>query len=218
MSKEVDSGALLLINRTLGIAGRGSAQTDLDDGNLTQVIDVNPIVRRSKTLASFEGVYTGLLRNVHAVAGQLTSTIDPYALAVGAGAGFPDVVPAQSALDIWLIGACVFRLAGAGTLDGATLETPHTAAQKAFGIDDSGVAVDASGSISLGHWDAILGTVNTDPATTPQGNTWVPIGLRLARASTGLRFISDVAGASATIQCNMLIGVFPSGLGQDIAS
>jgi len=52
---------------------------------------------------------------------------------------------------------------------------------------------------------------------TESGDPWVPMGQRSRMGST-LQFDSDVAGAAADIQCNMLIGAFPTTLGQDVVT
>ena len=220
MPRDIDSDALTSLNRVLGIAGSrlGAQTTELDDGNLTQVLDVNEIVRRSRTLQDFDGIYFGVIRNVHAGAGELITSVDPYALPVGAGPGFPTNITAQTGLELWLIGASLYRISGTGTLDGATLELIFDSPQQAFGVDDSGAAVATTGGIPLAHWDSILTTITSNPGITEQGEVYIPMGIRLARASIGLRFISDVAGAAATMQTNIILGLFPAGLGQDVAT
>jgi len=215
MGREIDSQALFTINRVLGLAGTGAAQqTILDDGDLTQVLDVNPFVRRGMTLASRTGIYFGIFRNVHGAGGLINNIINPYE-APNSRDGFPAVITVQSGLELWLLGASGERLSGAGGLDEGLLQILFSSDQQAFGSDDSGGAVASSANLHVARWDGVSTATTTNALVMEDGSTFARIGIRLSRLATGLRFISD-ASAAATFQLNVMMGLFPTGLGQDV--
>jgi len=190
--------------------------TELDADNISQTLPVVPeILRRSLTLGLSQGVGVARFKNEHAAAGQLATTINPYTTA-SVGNGYPSPVD-QTRKDIWLIGATVDRTAGAGTLDGALLEAQFSSAQGFFGELDDGTPFVGGADMPLGRWDVIDTTTDRGNALTEQGEPYVPINMRIA-SGTVISFISDVAGAAADIQCNLIIGLFPQGMGQDIAT
>ena len=191
--------------------------TILEDASLTQVIDVRDTVRRSLTIAGSEGIFFGQLRHEHPGPGALANTIDPYAAGGNSFPGYP--TPTPRGYDIWLLGATVARDAGAGTLDGAFLSMSFLATATAFQRNNDGTS-EAAGVVlmPLARWDSLDTTTGLDAVgLTEDGESYVPIGHRIRRGSR-LQFDSDVAGAAADIQCNMLLGVFPITLGQDVAS
>jgi len=212
----VESNALDNLARVLGIAGV-TGTTILDSGNLSQVLEVTDIVRRSRTPGITTGWFYGLIRHVHAAAGLLNSTIDPYA-PDGASqvAPFPRIVP--PGFDVWLLNASVLRNSGAGTLDGAALFLDPSAAQQGWGIDDSGTAIVANDPYPLARWTSLdTSMAGIDPfGIAGDGGASVRINQRIARG-TVIRFVSDVAAAAANVQCMMTMGLFVEGLGQDIA-
>jgi len=86
-------------------------------------------------------------------------------------------------------------------------------AQLGWGIDDSGVAVVTTPILILSHWDA----VTTDTFEFGLEDSKVPTilrGMRIPR-NAGLRF-SSTASALATFRCDLILGLFPTTLGQDI--
>jgi len=217
VGRSVDSSALTLLNKILRIAGTGfgASQTELDDGNLTQVLEVSPVIRRSLTPANSSGIFYSIFANVHAGAGQLHTSVNPYTTPVGTLGAF--VTPLRTDQEIWLISAAIARTAGAGTLDAALLELELPAISQAFGENNSGVAVASSKDYPLGRWDVIDTETTRLVGLTESGEPLVKLNMRLARGSL-IRFTSDVAGASATIQCTVLLGIFPIALGQDIVT
>jgi len=216
--KEIDSDALRTINRSLGIAGGlADAPTVLDDSNVAQVLEISRLVNRGRTPAGSTGWFYGLFVNEHGVAGGLESLIDPYAPDVNAVAPYPAIVGRDT--DFWLYGALVQRTAGAGTLAGAHLLVQPDASQQGWGIDDSGVAVAAGGSFAMTRWTGLDSSVSVgNPfGITGNGACYAPLNLRLPRGIVSLRFRSEAAGASATFQCWVVMGLFTEGLGQDLA-
>ena len=214
MSKQIESDALILINKQLGIAGPLQVPTFLDDANLTLIMEVTDAVRRSRALGVVQGWNIGVMQNVHAGAGSLVTVVDAYApgtAAVAGGAGgFPPIVP--SGYDVWLIGGMVTRNSGAGGLNSGGFSLDPATVNQAWGIDDMGAAVTASRS-PLQIWTSIdVFGAGLDAA----GRGYVDWRLRIARG-TEFRWQSDAA-AAATFQLILILGVFPEGMGQDIAS
>lgn len=218
MSKPIESDALDRVYRVLGLSGGAvTKETILEDGWVFQMLGLNPIIRRSRTLADTTGWFFGVLLNEHAGAGALTSEIDPYQPAgASAVAPWPSII--RRGFDLWLLNASVIRNDGSGTLDGAALLLDPIAVQQGWGIDDGGTAVAAHDPYPLARWTGLdVSLSGSDPfAIAGDGSATVKIGLRWPRGAT-VRFISDVAGAAADIQCMMTWGMFVEGFGQDVS-
>ena len=208
----VDSQALEQARLALGLTGSGSGAasgvTEFDDGLLQQVMDTIPIIRRSRTPAGSEGIFSASLTNNHVAIGVLASTVDPYNPGVTT-AGYPSPVP--PGFDVWLMQAFV-TLNMAGRFSDGALRVVYPFDHQAFG---NNVDMD----LPFGIWNAevtlsqaaiILG------GSSLMGTTHVVQGrpVRIGRRQT-LEFISSAADA-LTVTCGFLIGLFPSGLGQDI--
>jgi len=228
MGKEVDSGALLTLDRVLGIQGRGSGalqsqETQLDDDRLIQTIDTIPIIRRSRTPADTSGLFQCSMQNAHAAADDESSTQDPYNPVADSAAiirqGYPDPIP--PGFDFWVLQACIFRVVGAGALDAAWLRITSEAFGFGWSIDDEDNGL---GGITtqpvLAQWEGMATTVFT--GATPAGlvvgtgEVVARINMRIRRG-VSLTFDSQ-AGALATFRMTLTCGVFPEGLGQDIVS
>jgi len=211
MVKKIDSDALGDIKNALGLSGAGSPITELTDGVVDQVLEVNELVRRGRTLAGTGGIFTPTLRNVHTDAETLSTTINPYAVGTTAAVPpYPPIVPAQ--FDVWLIGAAMRVVSGGGTNTATLSMTLGTAAQ-GFGIDDSGVQILSSQAIRLAFWNATSSVVTVfgqQPDLYPFAN----IGLRIPRVGAALIF-STISSITVSFDCQLIIGLFPAGLGQD---
>lgn len=216
MTRPIDSDALVLVNRALGIAGVLPSTTLLDDGNVSQILSLNDIIRRGRTIGVTKGWYYGVLENAHAGAGADESSIDPYAPGVAAVDPYPAVVDANT--DVWLIGATIKRSGGAGDIDGAMLFIDPPAVQQAWGVDESGTPVTPSAQICVARWTEIDASLAAGGTTgiSGDGSSYVRVNLRLARP-TSIRFATD-ADAAATFRCIMVLGLFPAGLGQDVGA
>jgi len=215
MGRKVTSDALGIVSKTLGLSGAGSAGTEMLDGFLDQTLDVGPMVRRGRTQAATRGIYFARLRNVHTDAESLVSAAIPYAVAVGANAPYP--APMPDLFDVWLIGASVSRASGGGTFNGA-LSTTWPAIHQGFGVDDGASALAAAASaIALLTWDAVFteGTLVTGVEAGTGLGGFRPIGIRLLIGATTLVFRSTSSPAS-TYDGQLVLGVFPIGLGQDV--
>lgn len=197
--------------------GRPGMQTQLEDESVTQVLSVNDLIRRGRTSAASTGWFRCIMENDHLAAGNLVSTIDPYAPGVTAVAPYPSPVP--RGFDFWVLSAALRRNSGAGTLDAAAFSFAPSASQLGWGIDDGGAAVTGVEDAPL----ALFTGLNTDVASMPgigisgDGSAVVKVQLRVPPGITSLSFRSTVAGAAATLRLYLICALFPEGLGQDIA-
>jgi len=212
--RQVISDALDVVFKSLGIPGRGSPVTEFDDGNLQQNMDVGALVRRGRTAQDSTGIFTGALRNVHTDAETILSTTNPYNITVGRIAPYPTLVELHTRFDIWLLGCIVSRISGGGTLTGAVFVDPHARAQ-GWGEDDSGVAVVSAPSMPVAYYDSIVDQ-SGEFALQNGGNPYQAINMRLRGSDTLIRF-SSTSSLTSTYQAFFILGVFPVGLGQDIA-
>ena len=212
--KTVDSDALGLVNRALGLTGAGAPLTEFLDGTVDQTLDVQSLVRRGRTLGRSGGIFFGLLRNIHAGAGTLTSRFEPYV--GGTGAVLPYPSPVNIGFDLWVLAAITRQLSGTGTFTGALFLDPNTTIL-GWGVDDGGAAVSAAARMPLVFWDSVV-TQTDEFGIMEDGQPWGRIGIRLPRLNrndVGLVF-SSTASALATFDCFIVLGMFPIGLGQDV--
>lgn len=206
--KRIDSDALGMLNKALGITGNGSQFTELVDGIVEQNLDVTPIIRRGRTQTDTGGIYTAFLRNIHASGNSVTSVVPPYDLGASR-APFPGP-PMPPQFDIWLFNAWVVQLSGSGTLS-AVLSLILPASRTGFSSTGGGLAQ----TMPLAFWDALategveFGLLNGTRGPMASINIRIPRG-----PGTDLQFAST-SSAAATFDCFMTIGVFPAGLGQD---
>lgn len=208
--KRVDSDALGIISRSLGLTGTGAATTEFYDGALDQVLEVGPLVRRGRTAARTQGLFTGLMENVHAAANTQITRVTPYVLGVGAVAPYPDPVPAQ--FDVWLLGAIMRQMSGTGTVS-ALLSIQYSV--QGWGEDQAGAAVVRTIEMPLAFWDTLITEGLVFGIHAGISGPWTSIGLRLPRvAGTELQFRST-SSALSTYNCQVLLGLFPVALGQD---
>jgi len=209
VSREIDSTALLLANRMLGVAGPGSAATELEDGILNQVLDVAPIVRRSRTLGGSGGWYYALMENVHLAANAQSSTLDLYA-AVGPINGYENPLPDR--FDCWLMQASCRRIAGAGDLTDGVFSLNPAESQQGCGVDQAGAAFAGSSNMALAVFDGIFTGGIAINTLTNEAN--YKIGIRVPRGASIIW--GTTAGAAATFRGELAIGVFPVTTGQDL--
>jgi len=211
MVKKVDSQALGIVNRALGLTGAGSPETEFLDGVIDQVLDVTALIRRGRALADTSGMFFPTLRVANASATTADANIDPYNVGVGnAVAPYPPAVPTSQ--DVWLLGASVRQVSGTGTLS-ATLSLTVGTRNQGFGDDNFGGLNLVSEPIRLAFWDAI-GTDATNFGILNQLGTHQRIGIRVPRNISTLVF-SLTTSAAATFDCQLIVGLFPVALGQD---
>ena len=210
MTKKVDSDALGILNKSLGLTGAGSPITELADGIIDQIVDVVPAARRGLTQAATEGIYVAKLRNVHAAGDSRTATLVPFQPAAGTALPpYPSPMPAR--FDVWLLTATVTQVSGTGTLSGALfLNTPA----QIVGLANDGAA--GIFSHPLAFWDAVT-TENVEfGLLNGARGPLAKIGLRLPRAITTQLIFASTSSATATFDCLAVLGVFPVALGQDV--
>jgi len=210
--KVVDSDALAIANKALGLTGAGAPETEITDGTVDQVLDVGPIVRRGRTHAGRSGIFTAVLQNVHDVGAESKNvSVNPFALADDVAiAPYPQIMP--DTFDVWLLAAYINQVSGSGTL---TASLSMQMASQGWGIDNGGTPIVSTPEFVLAYWDALV-TEGVEFALRngARGPTTFP-GLRVPRnAGVFLRFRST-SSAIATFNCNLLLGVFPVSLGQD---
>ena len=214
MVKLIDSQALGILNKSLGLTGAGSPQTELADGIVDQVLPIGEIVRRGRVLGVSEGIFVCRLRNNHTDANSLTATIAPFAATAAlVNPPFPSPIPSQ--FDFWVLGASV-AVVGAGTLSGTLfLRTP--APFQGLSVTNAGGAVTPNViSHALAFWDTTATESIEFGVLTGTVGVWKRLALRLPRhPDTELRFAST-SSLTVTFDCNIICGLFPVALGQDV--
>lgn len=217
MTKRIDSDALGVLNKALGLTGAGSPVTDLADGVVDQSLDIVPIARRGRTLGQSEGLFTAIISNIHAGAGTLTTLVDPYAPgATIAIAPFPAIVPAQ--FDVWLLSCTLRRESGVATVN-ASLSFQPGARNQGWGVTDMGVAVVQQDPQAIAGWDTLISTNTVFGKQAGISGPLMVTNMRLSRGTAAfpgmLRFVSVAAGGAGTFNCSLNFGLFPVSLGQD---
>ena len=219
----IDTSALTVMRRALGIAGTGSGHTELDDDNLSQVIDVVPISRRS--LAFGSGIWQMQMQFVHSNTTGRNIIFDPYQPSTIAGGtpanknGYPTVVP--QGFDVWLI-AMSMTTNNATDFSSVTAGIITTASASGMMIKNvNGVFTSPAGSaieFPLAHWDTTdVMTNGTIAGLTIQGDLVAQVGYRLRRGERiSADSVTDGAG-STTNNLTLTLGLFPVALGQDVA-
>lgn len=212
--KKVDSDALGVVTKALGLSGAGSPITEFADGVVDQTLDVGQIVRRGRTQEPNQGIYTATLTNIHAGGGTLTSDAFPFAMLGGVGviAPYPDPLPAG--FDLWLLTASMRQASGGGTVTGAVFIN-YAIAQQGWGLNDAGAAVVGLSSIVACYWNALVAAGTTFGVQGNAGMTTWKLGMRLPRNIGTQLLYSTVASEAATFICDLVLGVFPVALGQD---
>lgn len=218
MVKRLDSQALGDLNKALGLTGAGATITELTDGVVDQSLTINEIARRGRTQGGTEGLYTAVMRATHVGAGNVTVTVDPYNVGDSAFPPYPPIMP--RGFDVWLLQASVREHSGGPSTIGATLSVDFSNDQQGWGEDNGGSRITSSQAHRLGLWDALV-NVGTEFATlagTEQPSIYpklrIPRGSRPGASTNALVFLSE-ASAAVNFDCQLLLGVFPSALGQD---
>ncbi len=213
MVKRIDSQALDILTKSLGLTGAGSPLTELTDGVVDQMLSINEMVRRSRTQGVTGGIYSGIMRNIHTDAETLNSTLDPYDVGTTiAIPPYPPVMPPQ--FDVWLLGAALLRASGGGTI-AAALRVTHDPAQVGWRVDDGGAAFAGTGNFVVAFWDSLIdasGIFGIMPGTAAP---FAFIRMRLPRSPNTRLTFSSVSSLTSTYDLQVLLGVFPVALGQD---
>jgi len=211
--KTVFSSALAYVNKSLGISGAGAPETELDDGNVYQMLDVSQSTRRGLSLSASTGIFTGIMRNTHAGADSQLSVESPYSLLSAPLNAYPANVP--DLFDIWILFVAMRRISGTSTIT-ATLYIDFPDEQQGWGIDQAGGDIVAGGFHMIAAWDSLI----EEQAIFAGGNALQRIGMRLPRTNplgTQLEF-NTTSGAAAVYEANIILGLFPVSMGQDVAT
>jgi len=213
VTKDLRSDSLDVVALALGIAQSAGELSVFDDAFLSQVLDISSLVRRGRTLGASTGWYYGVMECVHAGADNQVTTLDPYSIDSQTQAPWQNPVP--KGFDIWLGVITSKKITGAGNQTIGTFELLPDASQRSFGEDNAGGVVITNETLVLALADALITTSNGTDFFTYQGAPSVTVNQRIARGSQ-IRYRSTSDGA-ATLQTYFTIGLFPVGLGQDIA-
>lgn len=207
MSQLVDSQALQRVSKTLQLSTPGAEETLFIDERLEQVLDVGPIIRRGLTLAGTEGLYTANIRNTHSGSqGNVVTVIDPWSLGGVARPPFPGSIPNN--LDLWITGFMMEIVSGTNEFDSGFFDLFVPTTHQAFGT--------ISTNIVLGTWlgQITLAGVAFGKAFPATAN-FHKMGLRVPRNAT-FRFHTRNTGANSPVfQLDLMLGLFPSSMGQD---
>lgn len=205
--RQVTTNALEAVAAALGIGAPVTATepVDFDDGVLQQVFDVAALVRRARAgVAGTGGLGVIQLTNTHPGAGTLTAVADVYNIGSGAPNSFPEDT---RNLDIWAFGARARATAGGGGLftNGRLQVGPYPIINGTL-----------SGTFELQNYDAEV-TLGAAIYLAEVGS-----GLVAPRWAQAVRIprnanvsFQTVATAASTYTCDLFIGVFPRGIGQD---
>ena len=213
MSQQIKGDALSAVASSLGLTGPGEQVTEFQDGILDQHIDVAPLIRRGRTQAATDGLYIGVMENVHGAADSQVSVIAPYLVPVGAIGPYPAIMP--ESFDVWILGASTQRTTGSGTMT-ASLAMRFGAPKMGFGIDEAGLSVaPVNVQIILAFWDALITENTTFGLLNGARGPYKKIGIRMPRDAASDLVFRTTSSAIATFHLNLVLGVFPVGLGQD---
>jgi len=210
--KQIDSQALGILNKSLGLTGAGSQITELMDGVVDQVLDIGPCVRRGRTQAGTGGIYTVRTRNTHTDASSLTSTINPFNPTTTQIAPYPLIMP--DTFDIWLIDAQVSHISGSTATISAALILTYPAIM--MGVSGVGPGTAAASNHTLAHWDALVTENVTFAVLAGDRGPRAVFNLRLPRNLATAFVFASTSVLTAAFQLEMTFGVFPIALGQDV--
>ena len=210
---KIDSAALTTTNRMLGLAGgSASAQTVLNDGDVTQTLDVIPVARRSLAPGANGGIFFGVMQNVHTAAGAVATVSDVYNMGGLNNEPFPQPVPRS--LDLWLLRMSLSQTGTAARFTSAFACVRLPATMQGFSQNQAGAAVSATAyNMTVAEWDQVHDGVGQNSKTLQHS---YDLGMRLS-PQTELYFESaqnGVGAVTATLVC--LLGLFPIGTGQDV--
>jgi len=214
--RDIDSDALSQVTRQLGVSGIGEGVAILDDQELRQVLDVGPAVRRGRADVANGGWFWGVLHNVHLGASALSSFINPYEADGFELTSYPANVDV-SRFDIWIIGATLRVFSGASSITNASFFMGAPLRSLAFGKDDMAAAVTpVGGGFIMASWgNSVFADTTLTWIARREGQQFVPLNIRMPRGSN-LIFDSTSPGVT-TYELAIIMGLFPIGLGQDVA-
>lgn len=211
MGKEIDSAALTELNQVLGLAGSGGApRTELEDGAVNLVLEILPIVRRSRAIPPSEGIFPILFLFTHAAANDQIRSIDPYAPGTNAYPPYPGTVP--DGFDYWVTG-CGGRVSLAANFTNCVFATIVNGSNVGIGLDQVGNMLGVGARyMPLASFNDAANLGGSDYLTS-EGLAYQHIGRRIRRGDL-LSFASTSSGV-LDIYFMVMGCLLPSGLGQD---
>ena len=225
MSRPIDSNALSLIKRALNLGAGGEQTSILDDGHVSQILEVAPAAARGLTID--QGIGWMRIMNTHTGVGTLQTTVSPYTPDVNVAGGinnlpFPAAVPVG--LDLFLLGFSGFSddATDWGSPSVLKYNAPLNVVWKSK-LNTAGAFsknVSALAGIPLGSFHNVVGD-GTGSQILLQGTTfkdaWIPVNMRIPRNAT-LTWVTnaDTAGTVSTI-VHMAFTCVPVGLAPDYA-
>ncbi len=219
---DIDSDALVSVQRQLGNSGISPGLTQFDDDVLQQTFDISAAIRRSRADIAGGGLFFGILRNAMAGSDDEVSSVDPYNVGVTlATETFPARVD-TTRFDLWLLGASFNVFSGAATATNVEcmleVDLSVTGRLRAFGVDDAGAVAAFGGTLSVAIADGVkvVGGA-TRLFNTVSGQAWTPLRMRMPTQGSIIRFLSTKGDATAGVwDAIFLLGLFPIGMGQDV--
>lgn len=220
--REIDTDALRAVLPSLGIGNPGTATrpATFDDENVQQVLDVSGLIRRGRAPVGTVGIFAFQIQLEHAGGGvdNQAFQLNPYTLAQTGGGTtgglWPNPVPDN--MDVWVMSVGGRLTAGASAdFDSAVFDMQLEPQLNAF---VSNVAITAQAIPTVAAWDSIAAVVSGNRlARVGTGEIDARIGIRVPR-DAALRWRSRAGTTGAVnILFTTLVGLFPAGLGQDIA-
>jgi len=217
MTKRIDSQALGVVTKSLGLTGAGAQVTELIDGTVDQVLDVGELARRGRTQGDIQGIFTPIFRNTHTDANTVSVAVDPYNVGttIVVAPYPPEIGPG---FDVWLIGASLRH--SSGTASGFALGTLSlTVGTQSEGWGShAGSQILVAQPMRLAQWDSMATDVSAFGVLAGDRGPHERIGLRLPRGGGGsILTFASVSTVTVGVDCQLILGVFPVALGQDIA-
>lgn len=219
MGKEIDSEALVLLRKGLGIGGIASPTTLLEEDSVIQVVEVGQFARQG--LPAGNGLFYFVMRIITSVGNpSLDVSLFPYipddpSGASVASAPFPNPVP--STFDIWIMSA-VLNVTTATFVDAALFLRPPPVSV-GLSIENADTTtqplIAPTPVFPLAAWDGVQ-TVDTFITGDLAGSdVFQRLGMRLPRGCS-LNFRVDAGGIN-TATCTIAAALMPRSMGQDVA-
>lgn len=232
MTRRIDSAALDSVRRTLALGRGGAGVANLDDGNVSQVLEVNPAVRRSLSLLDGGLSWVAMQAIMPGAAGGNeveTITLDPYRpknpRASGPFAALPEST--FDRFDFWLIGCQLQFVSGSTAFQAAQLFYVIAEEWQYDSSDQAGAAVPGDRDLTLAWWDTETQAGLSRRLIREQANPiFTHLGIRLPnphRAGPegvdeplGFRVMCD-GSAATNVVARLLVGIHPIATGTDVA-
>jgi len=153
VTKQITSGLFEFLNRALGLSGEGAQTTELDDGFVSQVLEIQRIAAYSQAIGSRQGMVTTSLINNHVAAGDIIELFNPYNPGTRVEA-FAAINPAE--FDFWYLGCGVDVASSDQTIDEAAVMLDTTGMNRlneglTADVEQLLARFSGTASVELGH-------------------------------------------------------------------